>query len=89
MDNEMILRLGHEALITVLLVAGPLLALAMVTGLLVSVFQATTQLNEQTLAFVPKIFAVLAGALLLGPWMMTNLVSFTARLLNDLPSMIQ
>lgn len=88
MDEQLVLRLGQEALSTVLVVAGPLLLLAMITGLAVSVFQATTQLNEQTLAFVPKILVVLGGALLLGPWMMTYLVGFATRLLASLPSVI-
>lgn len=88
MDQELVLRLGQEALTTVLIIAGPLLALAMLTGLVVSIFQATTQINEQTLAFVPKILVVLGGALLLGPWMMAHMVAYTTRLLAGLPGVI-
>lgn len=88
MDEGLVLRLGQEALTTVLMVAGPLLGLALLTGLAVSIFQATTQINEQTLAFVPKILAVLIGALLLGPWMMNYLVAFAVRLLGGLPGVI-
>ena len=73
----------------VLLVAAPVLGLSMLVGLLVSLFQATTQINEQTLAFVPKIVAVLAAALLFGPWMMSTLVNYASRMLAMLPEVIR
>ena len=85
MEQQLALRLGQEALWMVLLVSAPMLVLSLVVGLVVSIFQATTQINEQTLTFVPKIVAVLSAALLFGSWMMTTLVEYTTRLLAMLP----
>ncbi|MFO7246862.1 MAG: flagellar biosynthesis protein FliQ [Thermaerobacter sp.] len=85
MEAQLALRIGQEAVWMVLLVAAPVLGLSLAVGLLVSLFQATTQINEQTLAFVPKILAVLAAALLFGPWMMSTLVNYASRLLAMLP----
>ncbi|MCH5988413.1 flagellar biosynthesis protein FliQ [Salmonella enterica] len=63
-----------------LLITVPLLLLALAVGLLVSIFQATTQIQEQTLAFIPKILAVLLGLVFFGPWMLTTIVEFTSNL---------
>ncbi|MBR3204902.1 MAG: flagellar biosynthesis protein FliQ, partial [Bacillus sp. (in: Bacteria)] len=60
------------------------LALALIVGLIVSVFQATTQIQEQTLAFIPKIVAVLIGLVVFGPWMLSTIVSFTTELFSNL-----
>ncbi|MDQ0184812.1 flagellar biosynthetic protein FliQ [Cytobacillus kochii] len=68
----------------VLIVCGPLLLLALVVGLIVSIFQATTQIQEQTLAFVPKIVAVLVGIVVFGPWMLNYMVSYTSDILSNL-----
>ena len=65
--------------------AGPVLAVALVAGILVSVFQAVTQVQEMTMTFIPKIVAAALALLLFGPWMLQSLVDFTARLFNDLP----
>lgn len=89
MEAQLALRIGQEALWTVLLVAAPVLGLSMLVGLLVSLFQATTQINEQTLAFVPKIVAVLAAGLFFGPWMMSTLVNYASRMLAMLPEVIR
>ena len=69
---------------TILLITGPLLILALGVGLLVSIFQATTQIQEQTLAFVPKIVAVLAGLVFFGPWMLSKMIEFTATIYQNL-----
>lgn len=69
---------------TILLVVGPLLILALSVGLLVSIFQATTQIQEQTLAFIPKIVAVLVGIVYFGPWMLSKLVEFTVEVYQNL-----
>src|SRR5699024_5778095 len=69
-------------------VAGPILILALAVGLLVSIFQATTQIQEQTLAFIPKIIAVLIGVVLFGPWMLSKIVKFTADLYQSLPMLV-
>ncbi len=89
MTQELVAGLGREALWITLLVSAPILVLGLVTGLLVGIFQATTQINEQTLAFVPKIIVVIVGALVFGPWMMGTMLDFTRRLLTDLPAMIR
>jgi flagellar biosynthetic protein FliQ len=89
MTEGMIVGIGRDALMTILLVAAPLLGIGMIVGLLVSIFQATTQIHEQTLAFVPKIVAVLIAMVAFGPWMLTKLIDFTSNLLVNLPSYIR
>lgn len=84
MSSEFVLTLAEKGIYTVLLVTGPLLILALAVGLLVSIFQATTQIQEQTLAFIPKIVAVLVGLIFFGPWMLTTMVEFTADLFQNL-----
>ncbi len=88
MTEAMIINLGRDAITTVILVAGPVLGLGMLVGLLVSVFQATTQIQEQTLTFVPKIVAVLLSIIFFGPWMLRLLMDFGGRLLGNLHSFI-
>lgn len=84
MSSEFVLALAERAIYTILLVTGPLLMLALGVGLLVSIFQATTQIQEQTLAFIPKIVAVLIGLIFFGPWMLTTLVQFTSDIFQNL-----
>ncbi|GIO21981.1 flagellar biosynthesis protein FliQ [Oceanobacillus sp. J11TS1] len=80
MSSEFVLTLAERGIYTVLLMTVPLLLLALAVGLLVSIFQATTQIQEQTLAFIPKILAVLLGLVFFGPWMLTTIVEFTSDL---------
>lgn len=89
LTEEMVLGLARQALVTALLVSSPILILGLVTGLLIGIFQATTQIHEQTLAFVPKIVVVMVGSLLLGPWMLVKLLDFTSGLLNILPQLVR
>lgn len=89
MTQDFVLTLGRDALLTVLLVSAPILILSLGVGLLVSIFQATTQINEATLSFVPKILAVLLAVLIFGPWMMTTMLQFTSRILTSLPSLVR
>lgn len=84
----MVLTLAERSIYTILLVAGPTLVLALGVGLLVSIFQATTQIQEQTLAFIPKIIAVLVGIVFFGPWMLSKLVEFTTDLYQSLPMLV-
>ena len=88
MNSEMVIQFAKEGIYTVLLVTGPLLILALAVGLIVSIFQATTQIQEQTLAFVPKIVAVLIGLVFFGPWMLTNMVEFTASVFENLNMLV-
>ncbi|MGI6081423.1 MAG: flagellar biosynthesis protein FliQ [Limnochordia bacterium] len=87
-DGEAV-RLGREALMIVLLVAGPVLGLGLLTGLVVSIVQAVTQIQEQTLSFVPKILAALAAVALFGPWMLHKLVDYATDLLTMMPHYVR
>jgi len=84
LSSEFVLTLAERGIITILLVAGPILLLALAVGLAVSIFQATTQIQEQTLAFIPKIIAVLVGVVFFGPWMLTKLVQFTTNIYENM-----
>ncbi|MGD0152377.1 MAG: flagellar biosynthesis protein FliQ [Thermacetogeniaceae bacterium] len=80
MTEGYVVTLGQNALYTALLIAAPLLGISLIIGLVVGIFQATTQLQDQTLSFVPKIIAVLVAVVLLAPWMMKIMDSFTQNL---------
>ncbi|TSB46423.1 flagellar biosynthesis protein FliQ [Alkalicoccobacillus porphyridii] len=84
MSQEFVISVAGNSVWTVLLVAGPLLVIALVLGLLVSIFQATTQIQEQTLAFIPKIVGVLLALIIFGPWMLGQLTNFTYQLYSNL-----
>jgi len=84
MSADFIIKLAGEAVLAVLKAAAPMLVIALIVGLIVSVFQATTQIQEATLAFVPKIIAVLLSILIFGRWILTTLVDFSHYLLDNL-----
>lgn len=84
MSPDLVIQLAGQAIYIILLVSSPMLILGLLVGLIVSIFQATTQIQEQTLAFVPKIVAVLVSVILFGPWIITSLVNFTYNLFNQL-----
>ncbi|EGL14637.1 flagellar biosynthesis protein FliQ [Paenibacillus chitinolyticus] len=84
MSSQFIIKLAGEAVYTVLKASAPMLVIALAVGLIISIFQATTQIQEQTLAFVPKIVAVLLSVLIFGPWILNTLVDFTFNLFNNL-----
>ena len=84
MDQNMVLYMAKEAVGAVLLVGGPILGVSLLVGLLVSIFQAMTQIQEQTLTFIPKVVAVVAVLLVLGPWMLSVLTAYTTNLLKEL-----
>lgn len=88
MDEKLILDLYSQAMTVTLLVASPMMLVAMTIGLIVAVFQATTQINEATLTFVPKLFAVFITLLLLGPWILQVLVEYTEGVFLSINSMI-
>ncbi len=83
------LSLGREAIVIALLVCAPALLLGLVTGLVVSVFQAVTQIQEPTLAFIPKIVIVALAILLFGPFMLALLTDFTSRVFTGIPAFIK
>ncbi|WP_163579876.1 flagellar biosynthesis protein FliQ [Gracilibacillus saliphilus] len=84
MSGEFVVSLAEQGIFTILMVAGPILILALVVGLLVSIFQATTQIQEQTLAFIPKIVAVLLGIIIFGPWMLATMVEFATNIFQNM-----
>ncbi|MBP8867162.1 MAG: flagellar biosynthesis protein FliQ [Propionivibrio sp.] len=88
MTPELVMSLGRQAVEMTLILAGPLLLSALVVGLIVSIFQAATQINEQTLSFIPKLIATFIALLLAGPWMLQMMVEFIRRLLENIPQMI-
>jgi flagellar biosynthetic protein FliQ len=88
MYQDVILGIAHEAVVTVLLVSAPILGVALITGLAISILQATTQIQEMTLVFVPKIVAVFLVLIVFGPWMLNVLTSFVISLYTAIPQMI-
>ena len=84
MTTEMLIGLAERSITVILLTSGPLLIVALATGLSVSIFQATTQIQEQTLAFVPKIVAVLVGIVIFGPWMISTVLTFAEDIFENL-----
>ena len=87
MNDAQVIALAQDALMTTMLVAAPILIVSLVIGMLVSVFQAMTQINEVTMTFVPKILGVFAVSALVGPWMIGTMVNYTSRLLAALPEL--
>lgn len=87
MTDQMVIEIGRDALTVTLMVAGPILALALIVGLVISIFQAVTQINEVTLTFVPKILTVFVVMAAFGPWMISVMVSYTTNLFTFLPYM--
>ncbi|QFU00123.1 Flagellar biosynthetic protein FliQ [Halomonas sp. THAF5a] len=88
MTPEEVMNIAYQGMRVTLLLAGPLLITALATGLLVSLFQAATQINEMTLSFIPKILAVFAVLVLAGPWLLTLIMTFTRELFGNIPAMI-
>ena len=88
MTPESVMAIGNQAMKIALAVAAPLLLAALVTGLIVSLLQAATQINEQTLSFIPKILAVVATIVIAGPWMLNLLLDYMRTLFSNLPYII-
>lgn len=88
MTLETVTEIGRQAIETTILVSAPILGLSLVVGLLVSTFQAMTQINEATLTFVPKVLAVFAATLLFLPWMMGVLIAFMTQIITSIPILI-
>lgn len=88
MTPETVMTVGKHALEVTLLLSAPLLLVALVTGLLVGVFQAATQINEMTLSFIPKLVAMAATIALAGPWMLKLIVGYTRELFESIPGLI-
>ena len=89
MSSDLIIQIGQNALWIVLLVSAPMLGLGLAVGLLVSVFQATTSIQEATLAFIPKIIAVFVAILIFGPWMLRIMVEYVTNVFVNLPAYLR
>ncbi len=88
MTQDMVVHLATQAMSLAFKVAGPMLLAAMVVGLIVSIFQAVTQIQEQSLTLIPKIAAIAVVAVVLGPWMLGQLVGYTVNLYSSIPTMV-
>ena len=88
MTPTAVIELGRQAVEVTLMVSAPLFLAALLTGLVISIFQAATQINEMTLSFVPKVIAAVLTLLIVGPWMMTELVEYLQRTLQAIPTVV-
>jgi flagellar biosynthetic protein FliQ len=88
MSQDTVVNLASQAIALALSVAGPLLVASLAIGLLVSVFQAVTQIQEQTLSLIPKIVGIVLVIVVLGPWMLDRIVTYTTNLYGSIPSMV-
>jgi len=88
MTPEVVMNIGRQAIEMTLILSGPLLLAALVVGLIISIFQAATQINEQTLSFIPKLLATFLVLILAGPWMLQMMVDYIRRLFESIPQMI-
>lgn len=89
MTQADVLRISQEAIYVIIEVSAPVLLVGLVVGLIVSIFQAMTQINEQTLVFIPKIVGILLALLFFGSWMLTRLTEFTTQLFESISQIIQ
>ena len=88
MSPETVLTIGSRALEITLMLAAPMLIVALVTGLVIGAFQAATQINEQTLSFIPKLLAMALAIVVAGPWMLKVLIGYTRELFESIPGLI-
>jgi flagellar biosynthetic protein FliQ len=88
MDPQIVFTIGQQALWMLITVSAPMLIAVLAVGLVVSIFQAATQINETTLSFVPKILAAVAVMAIAGPWMLTSLTEYLQRMIQMIPSMV-
>lgn len=89
MNELAIMTIVKKALITGILVAGPILAISLVVGLIISIFQAATQIQEQTLTFLPKVLAIIILLVVGGPWMLNKLVMFTSEMFQSISTIVK
>jgi flagellar biosynthetic protein FliQ len=88
MNPQSVITIGQQALYVMLVLAAPLLLAALVVGLVVSILQAATQINEMTLSFIPKLLAMVTALVIAGPWMITYFVDYVRRLFESIPGAI-
>jgi flagellar biosynthetic protein FliQ len=88
MNPETVMTMGRQAMEVTLLVAAPLLLVALVIGLIVSIFQAATQINESTLSFIPKLVGVFVALVVAGPWMLSVMLDYMRQVLTGIPQLV-
>ncbi|MDM0027320.1 flagellar biosynthesis protein FliQ [Variovorax saccharolyticus] len=88
MTPETIMSMGNQAIQVSLVLAAPLLLVALVVGLVISIFQAATQINEATLSFIPKLLAVFATMVIAGPWMLNQMLDYIRTLFMSIPQLV-
>jgi flagellar biosynthesis protein FliQ len=88
MTPDTVITVGQRALEMTLMLAAPMLLVALLVGLLVGIFQAATQINEMTLSFIPKLIGMATALVVAGPWMLKELVSYTRTLIESIPSLV-
>lgn len=89
MENDFVVEVVSQAIKVTLMLSAPMLIGALVVGVLVSIFQAVTQINEQTLSFIPKILVIIAALVIFSPWMMETMVTYTQDLFTSIPELIR
>jgi flagellar biosynthetic protein FliQ len=89
MSPELVMAIGRDGLATMLLLAAPLLVVALGVGLLIGIFQAATQINEMTLSFIPKLLGMAVAIMVAGPWMLKLIVDYTQSLIINIPNLIR
>lgn len=88
MTPEIVMSMTYQAMKVALAMAGPLLLVTLVVGLVISVFQAATQINEMTLSFIPKIIAMVVALVLAGPWLISVMVDYMRQLITSIPNLV-
>ena len=89
MEPSLVVDIGRQALVVVIIIAGPLLLAGLIVGLAVGVFQAVTQIHEMTLTFIPKILAIIGMLFFLLPWMILKFINFSVAIFNSIPTLIR
>ncbi|HJV88492.1 MAG TPA: flagellar biosynthesis protein FliQ [Noviherbaspirillum sp.] len=88
MTPESVMTIGRQAIEVTLMVSAPMLLVALVVGLIVSIFQAATQINEMTLSFIPKLIGVFVALIVAGPWMLSIMLDFMRQMFSSIPGMV-
>lgn len=88
MTPESVMTMGRQAMEVTLMVAAPLLLVALAVGLIVSIFQAATQINEMTLSFIPKLIGIFVTMIIAGPWMLTVMLDYMRQMFSSIPGMV-
>jgi len=89
MGTDFVLGIAYQTLKVILLVSSPMLLAGLISGILISIFQAVTQIQEMTLTFVPKILAVFLATIIFGPWILRTLLDFTIYIFSEIPTMVR